>query len=136
MTVKQALIKNLKIEVNMEEYVEGGCFCGFVRYHLVRNNYPSANCHCSMCRRTSAAPFVPWMALPLSCFEYTRGQPKKLNSSSHGTRYFCDECGTHLACILEEDPEIINVTICSLDDPQEFEPKAEIYIDDKLAWVN
>ena len=120
----------------MEERVEGGCFCGLVRYHLVKNDYLSANCHCSMCRRSSAAPFVPWMAVPLSCFEYTRGQPKKLNSSSHGTRFFCDECGTHLACILERDPEKINVTICSLDDPQNFEPKAEIYIDYKLSWVN
>ncbi len=120
----------------MEERIEGGCFCGCVRYHLVKDRYPSANCHCSMCRRISAAPFVSWMAIPLLCFEYTRGQPKELNSSSHGTRYFCEKCGTPLACILEEYPEKINVTICSLDEPQNFKPKAEIYVDDKLSWMN
>ena len=36
---------------------EGGCFCGSVRYSFESYNYPSANCHCSMCRRTSGAAF-------------------------------------------------------------------------------
>ena len=118
----------------MNKRIEGGCFCGSVRYNLEPTNYLTANCHCSMCRRISAAPFVSWMGLPLLCFEYTQGEPKKLNSSSHGTRYFCGECGTPLACIHEEDPENINITICRLDKPQDFEPKAEIYIHDKLSW--
>jgi hypothetical protein len=115
--------------------IEGGCFCGSVRYNFEPNDYPSANCHCSMCRRISAAPFVSWMAIPVPCFEYTQGEPKKLTSSSHGTRYFCQECGSPLVCILEEDPENIYITICSLDKPQDFKPKGDIYIDDKLPWV-
>ena len=119
----------------MDERIEGGCFCGSVRYNFEPNNYLSANCHCSMCRRISAAPFVSWIVVPVSCFEYAQGQPKKLNSSSHGTRYFCEECGTPLTCTLKEDPGNINITICSLEKPQDFEPKAEIYIDDKLFWV-
>ena len=118
----------------MEKRIEGGCFCGAVRYSFERDEYLSANCHCSMCRRISAAPFVSWMVLPLSCFEYTQGAPKELSSSSHGMRYFCKECGTPIACILKEDPENINITICSLDKPQDFEPKTEIYTNDKLPW--
>ena len=119
----------------MDERIEGGCFCGSVRYNFERNNYLSVNCHCSTCRHISGAPFVSWVALPLSCFQYTQGEPKKLNSSSHAKRYFCEECGTPLAFKSKEDPEDINITICSLDKPQNFEPKAEIYIDDKLSWV-
>ena len=119
----------------MDERIEGGCFCGSVRYAFERNNYPSANCHCSMCRRTSAAPFVSWVVVPIDCFEYTRGEPKTLNSSSHGTRYFCDECGTPLACIIKEDPGNIDITICSLDKPEDFVPKSDIYADTKLSWV-
>ena len=119
----------------MSEQIEGGCFCGSVRYRFPTNDYRSSNCHCSMCRRISAAPFVSWMVLPLSCFEYTQGAPKELSSSSHGMRYFCKECGTPIACILEEDPKNINITIASLDKPEEFEPKARIYVDDMLDWL-
>ena len=119
----------------MNRHVKGGCFCGSVRYSFEPDDYLSSNCHCSMCRRTSGAPFVSWMAIPLPRFEYTNGEPKRLNSSSHGARYFCPECGTQLVCTLEEYPEYTYITICSLDEPQDFEPKTEIYTDDRLSWV-
>ena len=120
----------------MTKQIEGGCFCGSIRYTFEESDYPSGNCHCSMCRRTSAAPFVSWLVVPLNEFEYTKGKPKTLESSSHGTRYFCEECGTPVACILEKDPENIDVTICSLDQPENFEPKADIYLDTKLPWID
>ena len=120
----------------MNKQIEGGCFCGSIRYTFEESDYPSGNCHCSMCRRTSAAPFVAWLVVPLNGFEYTKGKPKTLESSSHGTRYFCEECGTPVACILERDPENIDVTICSLDQPENFEPKADIYLDTKLPWID
>ena len=119
----------------MDNVIEGGCFCGSVRYSFEPNNYSSANCHCSMCRRISGAAFVSWMAIPKPFFEYTKGDPKKLISSSHGARYFCQECGTPLACALEEDQKNIYITIGSLDEPQEFEPKGDIYVEDMLDWV-
>tara|TARA_B100000427_G_scaffold220456_1_gene184306 strand:- start:243 stop:602 length:360 start_codon:yes stop_codon:yes gene_type:complete len=116
-------------------FVEGGCFCGSIRYKFEANDYPSANCHCSICRRTSGAAFVSWVRVPNGCFEYISDKPKKIDSSSHGARYFCQECGTHVACFLKEDPKNINITICSLDKPQDFKPKAEIYVDDMLSWT-
>ena len=119
----------------MDNVIEGGCFCGSVRYSFEPTNYPSSNCHCSMCRRISGAAFVSWMAVPRVCFEYTKGDPKKLISSSHGARYFCQECGTPLACALDEDQKNIYITICSLDQPQEFQPKGDIYVEDMLDWI-
>ena len=88
-----------------------------------------------MCRRISGAAYVSWMAIPLERFKYVKGEPKKLISSSEGTRYFCQECGTPLVCELKEYPDYIYITIGSLDKPQDFEPKTDIYIEDKLPWV-
>ena len=62
----------------MNNYEEGGCFCGSIRYRIKLNDYPSSNCHCSMCRRISGASYVSWMAIPIDCFEYNKGKPKKL----------------------------------------------------------
>ena len=119
----------------MNRRAKGGCFCGSVRYKFPFNNYPSANCHCSMCRRLSGAPYVSWMSIPIVEFEYSQGKPTKITSSSHGARYFCEHCGSPLVCILDEDPENIYITICSLDRPQDFEPKGDIYTKDSLPWL-
>ena len=115
--------------------IQGGCFCGSIRYGFGPDNYYTSNCHCSMCRRISGAAYVSWMAIPLERFKYIKGEPKKLISSSEGTRYFCQECGTPLVCELKEYPDYIYITIGSLDKPQDFEPKTDIYIEDKLPWV-
>ena len=119
----------------MNNIVEGGCFCGSVRYSFKFDKYPSANCYCSICRRISGAPFVSWLAIPLDLFKYLNNKPKKIKSSSHGNRFFCEECGTPIACILEEDPKNINITIASLDNPEEFVPKDDIYLEDMLDWL-
>ena len=63
----------------MNNIVEGGCFCGSVRYSFKFDKYPSANCYCSICRRISGAPFVSWLAIPLDIFKYLNNKPKKIN---------------------------------------------------------
>lgn len=119
----------------MNERIEGGCFCGSIRYRFPINDYLSSNCHCSMCRSISGAPYVAWMAIPVDDFEYFQGEPKKLISSSHGSRYFCQDCGTPVVCLLEEYPEYIYITTCSLDKPEDFEPKGDMYTDHMLPWI-
>ena len=113
---------------------EGGCFCGTIRYVLDADSYPSGNCHCTMCRRTSAAAFVTWLVAPKAEFRYTKGEPRVLNSSSHGTRYFCDNCGTPLACEGAAHPDNVDITVCSLDAPEKFAPEGDWYTDTRLEW--
>ena len=50
------------------------------------------------------------------------------------TQYECDTCGTPLACVLDEDKKNIYITICSLDNPENIEPKDDIYVEDMLDW--
>ena len=59
--------------------LEGGCFCGSIRYRIKEDSYPSANCHCTMCRRTSAAAYVSWIVVPTKDFDYIQGEPKLSN---------------------------------------------------------
>ena len=119
----------------MGKKMVGGCFCGQVRYVFTGYQFPTANCHCSMCRRTSGAAFVSWIVVPKTNFRYTAHIPKTLESSLHGTRYFCDRCGTPVACVIDSHPDVIDVTICSLDNPDCVKPKIDIYTDTKLSWI-
>ena len=116
--------------------IEGGCFCGAIRYVVEGGNYLVANCHCSMCRKTSAAAFVTWMVVPTDSFRYVEGEPKVLRSSENGTRQFCSSCGTPVACINSTHPEQIDVTIGSLDSPEDYPPTMAVHEDTKLPWLS
>ena len=114
----------------------GGCFCGKIKYEFEGDDMPVANCHCTMCRRTSGAPYVTWLVVPVDQFQYTAGAPKELNSSKDGSRYFCDSCGTPVTCINASHPEIVDVTLGSLDEPDRFPPTLEFYEDSRLSFVH
>jgi len=36
----------------------GGCFCGAIRYEADGAPFRETNCHCSICHRTTGAPFL------------------------------------------------------------------------------
>lgn len=118
------------------DVIVGGCFCGSIRYEFDVGDYKVGNCHCTMCRRCHAAPFVTWLVVPADRFRLVKGQPKRLDSSSHAHRDFCDQCGSHMTCEASEHPGIVDVSLGSLDVPDDFEPKGGIYTDTKLHWVN
>ena len=115
--------------------IEGGCFCGAIRYEFEGGDYPIANCHCSMCRKTSGAPYVTWAVVPKSAFSFTSGSPTKLISSEAGTRQFCNKCGTPMTCVSSKHPEIVDVTVGSLDHPEDFKPTMDGYEDSRLSWT-
>jgi hypothetical protein len=115
--------------------IEGGCFCGFIAYRLDGEPEHRTCCHCSICRRTSGAPFVAWFTVPSESFRFTRGQPARLRSSEHGSRTFCPRCGTPLTFQSSRLPDEIDVTTCSLADPERFPPQDHTHTRSRLAWV-
>ena len=115
--------------------IEGRCFCGFVRYAVDGNPCNETNCHCSICRRTSGAPFVAWATWPAASFRVLSGTPNSFRSSDHGTRTFCPRCGTPLTFRSAHFPEEIDVTICSLNRPELLPPKDHTHMSSKLPWV-
>jgi hypothetical protein len=115
--------------------IDGGCFCGAVRFAIEPGEYVTANCHCTMCRRVHAAPYVTWLVVPVERFRYSSGAPTELKSSDDGTRYFCNRCGTHVACVNASHPDVIDVTLGSLDAPDAFAPTLDVFADTRLPWV-
>lgn len=115
--------------------IEGGCFCGSVRYRVWGAPSHETNCHCSICRRTSAAPFVTWFTVPAADFEFAFGEPTSFRSSHHGIRKFCRGCGTPLTFSSSRSPEEVDITTCSLDHPEQLPPKDHTQTRSKLPWV-
>jgi len=119
----------------MTESIEGGCFCGAIRYRAEVRPTNTMVCHCESCRRVAAAPAVPWLTFPTSSLRFTRGKPKEFSSSEPVRRGFCEACGTMLTYAHRKSPDQIDVTTCSLDDPNAFPPTHHSWLVDDLKWV-
>lgn len=115
--------------------MDGGCFCGFIRYRAGGDPNSETNCHCSICRRTSAAPFVTWFTVRRADFALVSGAPNSFRSSAHGTRTFCPRCGTPLTFESTRAPDEIDVTTCSLDHPERVPPRDHTQTGTRLPWV-
>jgi hypothetical protein len=115
--------------------LSGGCFCGRIRYQATGTPYNQTNCHCSICRRTTGAPFVTWFSVKRSEFRIVAGEPARFDSSTHATRGFCGHCGTQLTFESSEFPDELDVTTCSLDDPQSLPPRDHTRTSSKLHWI-
>ncbi len=114
---------------------EGGCFCQEVRYAVDAGAYQSVDSHCTLCRRSQAAPQVTWIVVPADEFRYRKTLPTALRSCANGTRYFCRACGTHAACINAEHAAVVDVAVGSIDCPEPFIPPLQIFEDTRLSWL-
>ena len=114
---------------------EGACFCGFLRYQARGTPSNETNCHCSICRRSSGAPYVTWFTIPSAEFRFTSGEPASFQSSEHGTRTFCPRCGTPLTFRSSHLPDEVDVTTCSLEDPERLPPRDHSRTSSRLSWV-
>lgn len=115
--------------------LKGGCFCGRIRYEVTGMPFHETSCHCFICRRTTGAPFVAWFSVPRSGYRLVCGKPARLKSSAKGMRGFCSQCGTQLTFEHEDFSEEIDVTTCSLDNPDALPPKDHSRASSKLSWV-
>jgi len=115
--------------------LNGGCFCGDIRYEAAGTPFHLTNCHCSICRRTTGAPFVTWFSVPRREFRFLHGAPTHFRSTPKGVRTFCPRCGTQLTFEHEGAPHEIDVTTCSLDDPGRLPPEDHTRTSSRLRWI-
>jgi hypothetical protein len=116
------------------ELIEGGCFCGAIRYRVSGTPLALSLCHCESCRRAVGASAVAWVVLRSSDLEFRSGTPTHYQSSPGVLRGFCSRCGTSLTYQREGEPESIDVTTASLDHPNAFAPEREIWTAEKIEW--
>lgn len=117
--------------------LEGGCYCGAVRYRAEGEPMMKGQCHCRECQFiTGGSPNV-FLAMPIAGFRYTKGTPKtfaRKDLDRPVTREFCPECGTHMATRPQGFPAVI-IKVGTLDDPKVYgNPTIAIYTIDKQSF--
>lgn len=103
--------------------IEGGCYCGAVRYHAEGEPLARVQCHCRECQYISGGGANYVIGLPDAGFKYVKGTPKTFRRSdleSPVTREFCGDCGTPLTSRTPVMPGVVLVKVGSMDQPADF----------------
>jgi hypothetical protein len=117
--------------------LEGGCYCGALRYVSEGEPALKAQCHCRECQYLSGGAPNFFLLMPPAGFSYTKGAPKTFTRSdleNAVTREFCADCGTHIATRRPGLPMVI-LKAGTLDDPSLYGvPQMAIYTVDKQGF--
>lgn len=112
----------------------GGCLCGAVRFTATPADREVGACHCSMCRRWSAGPF-----LVRDCGTSLKIEDQAnlgvYRSSEWAERAFCKMCGTPLYYRLI-DKDMYFVSAEAFDDLDDLAFTSQIFIDEKPAYYD
>ncbi len=111
----------------------GGCQCGAVRFRIEGALGSASICHCRMCQKAFGSFYAPLVSVAGATLQWTRGEPKRFQSSNHVKRGFCAECGTPLTY---EAPDGIALAIGAFDAPEEVEPTIQWGVERKLPYVD
>jgi hypothetical protein len=132
MTLGECTMKDEAVQV------VGGCLCGSVRFQGMAYLRSAYYCHCTICQKSSGAPFEIGVLIKAGTLRFLEGAPTYYQSSSFGKRGFCAVCGSRLlwAPTDANDDWSINVAVCALDNPTDVQPSCHTYTDTKLSWLH
>ncbi|MFD1611868.1 GFA family protein [Sphingomonas tabacisoli] len=115
----------------------GGCLCGAVRYRLLSEPFDAGWCHCRTCQLNSGSPAMAFASVKAGDLKIEQGADAlgRVESSSFGHRRFCTQCGTPLYMSVNHQPETIDFSIATLDEPARLAPGFHIFYASRIPWA-
>ena len=118
---------------------QGGCHCGKVRFQAEADPWMVFQCNCMRCRRLlgTVAVFVAFDdSANVQISGETREYVTKGESGLPVHHYFCPVCSTMVHVKADAyDMGGAGIVLGAFDDPHQFEPEWENYIELKLNWL-
>ena len=117
----------------------GGCMCGAVRYELQERAVrlrlvplPHLPAH----QRRAGDGLRQRSRRATSPGPRARTSVKSVPSSSFGHRTFCGECGTPFLMKVDHQPETVDFSVATLDDPDAIAPGFHIFWASRIGWFD
>lgn len=104
----------------------GGCLCGNVRLEATGRPYRVGICHCLDCRKRHGALFHAAAIFPEDAVRI-EGETREYTG-----RHFCPRCGS---AVFAHNEDEIEVSVGSLDAPDQFEPTYELWTVRRESWL-
>lgn len=106
--------------------VTGGCLCGQLRIEATGEPYRTGLCHCLDCRKHHGALFHASAIFPEDAVTITGA------FQTYKNRSFCPSCG---ASVFSRSDDEIEVSVGSLDAPDQFTPTYELWTIRRESWL-
>jgi hypothetical protein len=118
--------------------LHGSCLCGAVRYEITGPLGIMEHCHCSMCRKAHGAAFSSNAVISSDALTVTSGEDflSRYESSPNRRKCFCSRCGSQLFIRRPDKPELMVVTLGTLDDDPRARPERHVYVASKAPWYD
>jgi hypothetical protein len=109
----------------MERFT-GGCLCGNVRFVAAGSPYRVGICHCLDCRKHHGALFLAAAIFPEDAVTVEG------DTRDYAGRHFCPRCGSS---VFGRSGDEIEVSLGSLDAPDQFKPTYELWTLRRESWL-
>ena len=116
-----------------KETHSGGCQCGHVRFRVDGALGDASVCHCRMCQKAFGGFYAPLVFVREGALTWTRGSPKRFQSSNFAARGFCENCGTPLTY---EAPDGVALAIGAFDHPETVAPGVQFGVEGRLPYAD
>ena len=112
--------------------MQGSCLCGAVRFTASPKDREVGACHCSMCRKWTAGPFMVRDCGDTLKVE-NEGNLGVYRSSEWAERCFCKKCGSALFYRLVQNGNCY-ASAEAFDDRADYALTSQVFIDEKPAY--
>lgn len=123
----------------MRKKLEGGCFCGAVRYRLLAPPMFVNCCHCTNCQNQTGSAFVINAIIETKNLKKLKGALERIPMAPKGKRphdiYRCRKCKVAVWSDYGRRSWLRFVRVGTLDHPRQIRPNAHIFTRSKLPWV-
>ncbi len=123
----------------MSDVYPGSCLCGAVTYEVTGPFQAFHLCHCSRCRKATAAAHACNLFAAPEQIRWLSGEDKvtrfELSSASRFARAFCSVCGSGLPYVNRTGTSLV-VPAGTLDVDPDRRPDDRIFWRDRAAWFD
>lgn len=115
----------------------GRCLCGTVKFRLDSAPFDAGWCHCRSCQLNSGSPAMVFATVPLADYQFEAGEAevRRVKSTDFGHRAFCGQCGTPLYTHVEHQPDTLDFSVTTLDEPGRVRPGFHIFWSSRVPWI-
>lgn len=121
----------------MKNTLEGGCFCGEIRYQVNGDPVVQLYCFCKDCLAITGTDGYAGYMVKNEDFSLIKGMPKTHDKVSKAgrtvKRHFCGNCGSNLWG--QTELGLISISAGTLDDPGQFNPAGKVFAHDAPTWA-
>jgi len=110
--------------------VDGGCYCGRVRYQAKGVNRLVTECHCSQCRKQSGHRYASTGAKTSDIEIDGADNITWFRASADAERGFCSTCGSHLFW-KQSTEDYSGILAASIDGPSGLRVEKHIFVENK-----